>query len=168
MQELSGKTVCILGCGSIGSECARRFTVFDCSVIGVATARRSQPFFEEVVALEDLDTVLPQADVVVVTLPLTETTRHLLDESRFARMKPGALLVNMARGTIVDTDALLAALKSGHLSGAVLDVFEEEPLGADSELWDLENVLITPHNSFVSDRVQQRMTQVIFENLNHR
>ena len=168
LQELSGKTVCILGCGSIGSECARRFTAFDCSVIGVATARRSQPFFEEVVALEDLDTVLPQADVVVVTIPLTETTRHLLDESRFARMKPGALLVNMARGAIVDTDALLAALKSGHLSGAVLDVFEEEPLGADSELWDLENVLITPHNSFVSDRVQQRMTQVIFENLTNK
>ena len=168
LMELSGKTVCILGCGSIGSECARRFSAFDCSVIGVATARRSQPFFEKVVALEDLDTVLPRADVVVVTIPLTETTRHLLDESRFARMKPGALLVNMARGAIVDTDAMVAALKSGRLSGAVLDVFEEEPLSADSELWDLENVLITPHNSFVSDRVQRRMTQVILENLNHR
>lgn len=166
--ELSGKTVCILGCGSIGSECARRFSAFDCGVIGVATARRSQPFFEEVVALEDLDAVLPQADVVVVTLPLTEKTRHLLDEKRFARMKHGALLVNMARGAIVDTDAMVAALRSGRLSGAVLDVFEEEPLRADSELWDLENVLITPHNSFVSDRVQQRMTQVILENLNHR
>ena len=166
--ELSGKTVCILGCGSIGSECARRFTAFDCSVIGVATACRSQPFFEEIVALEDLDAVLPQADVVVVTIPLTETTRHLLDESRFARMKHGALLVNMARGAIVDTNALVAALKSGRLSGAVLDVFEEEPLSADSELWDFENVLITPHNSFVSDRVQQRMTQVIFENLTNK
>ena len=134
----------------------------------MATARRSQPFFQEVVTLDELNEVLPQADVVVVTLPLTEKTRYLLDESRFARMKPGALLVNMARGAIVDTDALVAALKSGHLSGAVLDVFEEEPLSADSELWDLENVLITPHNSFVSDRVQRRMTQVIFENLTNK
>ena len=166
--ELSGKTVCILGCGSIGGECARRFSAFDCSVIGVATSRRSQLFFEEVAAMEELDGVLPRADVVVVTLPLTEKTCYLLDESRFARMKPGAVLVNMARGAIVDTAAMVAALKSGHLSGAVLDVFEEEPLGADSELWDLKNVIITPHNSFVSDRVQQRMTQVVFDNLTNK
>lgn len=163
--ELSGRTVCILGCGSIGGECAKRFQAFGCKVVGVATTRRSQPFFGEVRPLDDLDTALAQADVVVVTLPLTEKTRHLLDERRFSSMKPGAILANIARGAIADTAAMVTALKSGRLSGAVLDVFEEEPLPSDSPLWEMDNVLITPHNSFVGDRVQQRLEKMIFENL---
>lgn len=163
--ELSGKTVCIVGCGSVGSECAKRFQAFGCTVIGVATSERIQPFFDAVRPAEELDIVLSGADVVVLTLPLTEKTCHLMDAKRFASMKPGAILVNIARGAVVDTRALEDALKQKRLSGAVLDVFEEEPLGADSPLWDLKNVIITPHNSFVGEHNQKRLAQVVLNNL---
>lgn len=163
--ELTGKQVCIVGCGSVGSECAKRFQAFGCSVAGIATGSRTQPYFDAVKPLDALDEVLAEADIVVLTLPLTEKTRHLFDAARFGRMKPGAVLVNIARGAVVDTEALVQALRAGRLGGAVLDVFEEEPLGEDSPLWDMEHVIITPHNSFVGDNVQQRLTDLIIEGL---
>lgn len=163
--ELTGKQVCIVGCGSVGNECAKRFQAFGCRVTGIATGSRTQPFFDAVKSLDALDEVLAEADIVVLTLPLTEKTRHLFDAARFGRMKPGAVLVNIARGAVVDTEALVQALRAGHLGGAVLDVFEEEPLGEDSPLWDMEHVIITPHNSFVGDNVQQRLTDLIFEGM---
>ena len=163
--ELSGKTVCIIGCGGIGQECAKRFQAFGCRTLGIATTELQQPFFDEVKTGEALDAILPQADVVVLTLPLTEQSYHLINKSRLAQMKPGGILVNVSRGGIVDTQALIEALKTGHLSGAVLDVFEEEPLGADSPLWDMENVIITPHNSFSGDGIAERLKDVIFKGL---
>lgn len=163
--EFAGKTVCILGCGSVGTECARRFSAFGCRVTGVATKRREQPFFDEVLPLEELETVLPRADVLVLTIPLTDGTRHLIDSTKLERLKAGAVLVNIARGAVVDTESLIAALRTGHLGGAVLDVFEEEPLGADSPLWDMNNVIITPHNSFVGDGVKCRLEEVILSHL---
>lgn len=165
LTELSGKTVCILGCGSVGSECAKRFQAFGCTVIGVATTEGPRPFFDEVKGEAELDAALSRADVVILALPLTEKTRHLMDAGRFAAMKPGAILVNIARGAVVDTAALEEALKQKQLSGAVLDVFEAEPLGSESPLWDMENVILTPHNSFVGDQTQQRLRKVILENL---
>lgn len=163
--ELSGKTVCIVGCGSVGSECARRFSAFGCRVTGIATSGRMQPYFDAVRGMDALDTMLAEADIVILSLPLTEDTRHLMNGERFASMKPGAVLVNIARGGIVDTAALEAALKRGSLSGAVLDVFEEEPLGQNSPLWDMENVIVTPHNSFVGDGVLERLDSVIMNAL---
>ena len=165
--ELAGKTVCIVGCGSVGGECAKRFSAFGCRVIGIATSRREQPFFSEVRDEAALDSALAEADVVVLTVPLTEKTHHLMNAERFTAMKQGAVLVNIARGAVVDTRALEQALKQNHLAGAVLDVFEEEPLASDSPLWTLENVIITPHNSFVGDGVQERLAQMILENLSH-
>ena len=114
--------------------------------------------------LNSLDEALMQADVTVLTLPLTEDTRRLINEDRFTAMKHGAMLVNIARGAIIDTDALIVALNT-HLGGAVLDVFEEEPLHESSPLWDIENVIITPHNSFVGDGNHVRMLDVIMKNL---
>ena len=105
-----------------------------------------------------------QADVVVLTLPLTEETRNMMDEQRFAKMKTGAVLVNIARGGIVEEKALLNALET-KLLGAVLDVFSEEPLKIDNPLWKKENVIITPHNSFVGDGNFDRLNQVIIENI---
>ncbi len=163
--ELAGKQVCILGCGSIGSECARRFQSFGCTVTGIATAERVQMYFEAVKPLDMLDRLLPEMDIVVLALPLTEQTRHLMNKQRLASMKPGAVLVNIARGAIVDTDALTEALKENRLGGAVLDVFEEEPLPENSPLWELENVILTPHNSFVGDGNRERLNSVILENL---
>ena len=101
----------------------------------------------------------------MLTIPLTEQTRHLIDAGKLKRMKPGAVLVNISRGPVVDTEALTETLRTGHLGGAVLDVFEEEPLASDSTLWDLENVIITPHVSFVGDGVRCRLNEVILSNL---
>lgn len=161
--ELAGKTVCILGCGSVGAECAKRFEAFGCRVLGIATGAREQEHFEAVYAMDSLMDVLPQADIVVLTLPLTEQTKHLFSRAVFEAMKPGSILVNLARGAIVDTDALVEALET-KLGGAVLDVFEEEPLGENSPLWDMENVVLTPHNAFVGEGNRQRLIDTVLRN----
>lgn len=162
--ELFGKTVCIVGCGNVGTECARRFQVFGCKVLGVDLYPREDITYEKMCELANLDEVLSQADVVVLTLPLTQETRHMMDDGRFAKMKDGSILVNIARGAVVDEQALLKALDE-KLLGAVLDVFEEEPLSSNNMLWKKKNVIITPHNSFVGDGNAERLSQVIFSNL---
>lgn len=166
--ELWGKQVTIVGCGNIGQECAKRFAAFDCRVAGVDIFEAELPGIEKMYHISRLQEVLPHSDVVVLTLPLTEQTHHLFGEEAFQRMKKGAILVNIARGGVVDTKALTQALQT-HLGGAVLDVFEEEPLAESSALWDMEHVIATPHNSFVGDGNDRRLTGVIFHNLqNHR
>lgn len=167
LMELAGKTVCIVGCGSVGTECAKRFQAFDCRVIGIATSERGQAYFDAVKPVEKLSETLGLADVIVLTVPLTEETRHLIGRERFAQTKPDAILVNIARGAVVDYKALETALQSKQLGGAVLDVFEEEPLDEDSALWGMEDVIITPHNSFVGEHNPKRLKQVIFEHLDH-
>ena len=162
--ELFGKTVCIVGCGSVGTECAMRFSALGCSVIGVDLFPREDAHYKTIYALDNLRGALEKSDVVVLTLPLTDETRHLIDKDVFEKMNNGSILVNIARGAIVDTDALINALKT-KLFGAVLDVFEEEPLANDSPLWDMENVMITPHNSFVGDGNADRLSNLIFKNL---
>ena len=162
--ELYGKTVCIVGCGNVGTECAKRFQAFGCKVLGVDLYPREDIAYEKMYALENLDEALSQADVVVLTLPLTEETRHVISDKRFAKMKDSSVLVNIARGAVVDEQALLKALDE-KLLGAVLDVFEEEPLRENSELWDLENVIITPHNSFVGEGNSARLHEVILGNM---
>jgi phosphoglycerate dehydrogenase-like enzyme len=161
--ELYGKMVCIVGCGNVGTECAKRFNAFGCKVLGVDLYPREDIAYEKMYALENLDEALSQANVVVLTLPLTEETRYMMNDGRFAKMKDGSVLVNIARGAIVDEKALLKALDE-KLLGAVLDVFEEEPLSA-SPLWEKENVILTPHNSFVGDGNENRIFQVILRNL---
>lgn len=164
LRELSGKEVCILGCGSVGSECARRFSAFGCHVTGVARTKREQPFFEKIVTMDRLADLLPRADIVVLALPLTNDTRHLFDDAMFERMKKGSVLVNLARGAIVDTEALVRAMDTT-LSGAVIDVFETEPLQEDSPLWEIPNLILTPHNSFVGEHNHGRMMELVLRNL---
>ena len=164
LMELHGKTVCILGCGSVGTECAKRFGAFGCRVIGVNRHPRKDDHYKNIVPLASLDKVLPTADVVVLSLPLTDESRYLINESRLASLKQGAVLVNIARGAVVDTQALIRWLQEKR-GFAVLDVFEEEPLPEDSPLWQLDNVIITPHNSFVGEGNGQRLFDVIINNL---
>lgn len=164
LRELAGRTVLIIGCGGVGSECARRFAAFGCHCLGLATAGRQQPDFEAVHPMDRLEALLPLADIAVLALPLTEKTRHLFDRAMLARMKAGSVLVNLARGPIVDTDALLDAL-NGNLSGAVVDVFETEPLPENSPLWEQENLILTPHNSFVGEHNHARMMETVIRNL---
>lgn len=164
LRELSGKTVLILGCGSVGSECARRFSAFGCKALGIARTGRQQAGFEAVYPMSELPRLLPEADIVVLALALNEDTRHLFGESMFARMKSGSILVNLSRGAIVDEKALEKAL-DGPLSSAVLDVFETEPLPQDSPLWERENLILTPHNSFVGEHNHGRMMELVLRNL---
>lgn len=144
LMELFGKTVCIVGCGNVGTECAVRFNAFGCKVVGVDLFPREDVNYPEMFFLSKLDEILPEADMVVLTLPLTDETKHLMNKERLALLKNTAVLVNIARGAVVDTEALIEALPN--IGGAVLDVFEEEPLRADSLLWNMENVILTPHN----------------------
>lgn len=161
--ELSGKNVLIVGCGSVGNECAKRFKAFACKVTGVDLFPREDSLYSEILALDKLDDALKTADIVILTLPLTEQTRYLINDSRLSLLKDGAVLVNIARGAIVDTDALLKHID--RLGGAVLDVFEEEPLDKESTLWDKSNVIITPHNSFVGEGNGERLKAIIFKNI---
>ena len=156
--ELAGKQVLIAGCGSVGSECAKRFGAFDCKVTGVDLFPREDSLYDEILPLGQLDSALEKADVVVLTLPLTEQTRHLMNDKRIGLLRDGAVLVNIARGAVVDTEALMKHIK--RLGGAVLDVFEEEPLDKYSSLWDCENIILTPHNSFVGEGNLSRLKMI--------
>jgi len=138
-EELHKKSVLIVGYGSIGAEVERRLRAFDVDVVRIARTAKAR-----IAEVADLDPLLPSADVVVLLVPLTAETRNLMNADRLARMKPGALLVNAARGPVVDTDALLAALHSGKIR-AVLDVTDPEPLPKGHPLWSAPNCFITPH-----------------------
>lgn len=162
--ELYGQTVLIVGCGSVGQACAQRFAAFDAKVYGADVVTDEKKYFEKIVPMSDLYDVLGEADVVILTLPLTAETVHLFYSKAFDVMKTGSVLVNIARGAVVDTSALIEALQT-KLGGAVLDVFEDEPLEADSPLWDMENVILTPHNSFVGMGNAKRLASVILKNL---
>ena len=163
--ELFAKTVCIVGCGSVGCECALRFSAFGCKVIGVDLYPTPSQEFTQIFPLSELKKALSISDVVVLTLPLTKQTHHLFDRDMLFTIKHGATLVNIARGSIVDSAALQDALDKNHLFGAVLDVFEEEPLPMSHPFWDTENIIVTPHNSFVGDNNASRLTKLILENL---
>lgn len=161
--EFAGKTVCIVGCGDIGRECAKRFAAFDCRVLGVNRTVRDVPCMDKVYPLTALDEVLPLADIVALAIPAVPETYHLMNDERLERMKPGAILVNVARGAVLDTQALIR--HADRLGGAVIDVFEQEPLLEDSPLWSLPNFIITPHNSFASEQNQGRLFRIILDNL---
>ena len=160
IRELAGSKVVIVGCGSVGTECAKRFKAFDCQVIGVDVIVREDPWYDKIIKIEEIDRELQGADVVVLTVPLTEETRGLIDERRLKLIGEQGILVNIARGGIIDRKALEEW--NGY---AVLDVFEEEPLEAGSTLWGKEGVIVTPHNSFVGNGNHKRLNQCIIRNL---
>lgn len=135
----------VIGAGSIGSEVARLLSALAIEVTGIARSARQAPHFSRVLASAELDNTLPEADVVIITAPLTEETRGLIDQRRLALMRPGALLVNVGRGAIVVTDDLVAALRAGTPGMAVLDVVDPEPLPAGHPLWDMPNVMLSAH-----------------------
>jgi len=166
LSELCGKQVLIVGCGSVGNECAKRFTAFGCRVTGVDLFPREDSLYKAILPLEGINEALKLADVIVLTLPLTEQTKHLLNEERFDSLKSTAVLVNIARGAIVDTEALLRHID--HIGGVVLDVFEEEPLTETSLLWDKENAILTPHNSFVGEGSLERLEKIVINELSVR
>lgn len=167
VREISELRVLVVGTGGLGAEIGVRFSALGAQVAGLrrVPAKGCPPGFARVAGLEALDVELSQADVVVLAAALTGDTRDLLNARRLALLPPGAIVVNVSRGTMVDEDALHAALVSGHLRGAVLDVFAREPLAPDSPLWQLRQVLVTPHVSGVSPRrLWDRLTALFLAN----
>jgi D-2-hydroxyacid dehydrogenase (NADP+) len=164
---LEGQRAVVIGMGGIGCDIARLLSAFDLRVTGVRRTPAPAPHFESVVGLDDIDSVLPQADWLVLACPLTEETRGLVDARRLALMKPGSRLVNIARGEIVDETALAEALRSGALAGAYLDVFAVEPLPESSPLWDMPNLLVSPHSAGNSTHHQRNVIALFRDNL-HR
>lgn len=163
-KELSEERVCIIGVGSVGTETAQLFSAFTSQIYGVDLYPHENRYFKTVFSLDHLDEQLALSDIVILTLPLTEQTQNMFDQKRFAVMKEQSVLVNIARGGLVDETALSEALDH-RLYGAAIDVFQQEPLSPDSCLWNKKNLIITPHNSFVSQRNEERMWKVIFNNL---
>ncbi len=166
VSELRGGTLLILGLGTIGTEVARLAKAFGMRTIGINRPGRSDsPHVDEVHTTDDLYGLLGRANALVLTLPLTEETRGMLDAQAISHMKPGAILVNVGRGAIIDQPALIQALRKQQLAGAALDVFATEPLPADSPLWDLPNVLISPHTAALSVHENERIEELFGENL---
>jgi phosphoglycerate dehydrogenase-like enzyme len=164
--ELGGKTLLVIGFGRIGQRLAKLAKAFDMRVIGVRRdASAGGANADAVHATSELATLLPQADIVALTCPLTRETQGLVGTKAFAAMKPSALLVNVARGRCVDEIALIAALGEGKLVGAGLDCFTEEPLPANSPLWNFPNVLITPHSAGETRRYEDNILDLLLENL---
>lgn len=163
--ELTDKKVMIFGCGSVGTECARRFTSFGAKVSGIDLHPSDNKYFEKIYGIEAADNLLKDADIIISALPLTDTTGHFFDKNRFMLMKRSAVFVNISRGAVVNPGALEQALSHNRIGGAVIDVFEEEPLNTESNIWDMPNVIITPHNSFVGDLNQERLWKLIQKNL---
>ena len=146
MQSVGGKTMLVVGLGGIGTEVARRAAALDMRVLGTRRSSHEGPDFVEYVGLSDeMHELAAQADFIVNALPITPETTGIYDSKFFAAAKPGAHFINVGRGKSVDTDALVAALQSGQIAGAGLDVTDPEPLPADHPLWQMNNVIITPH-----------------------
>jgi len=166
MIEIGGKTMLIAGLGGIGTEVARRAAGLGMRVIATRRSSREGPDFVDYVGLADeLPDLVAQADVIVNALPLTSETTGIFGREFFAATKPGAYFISIGRGKHTDTGELIAALKSGRLAGAGLDVTDPEPLTEGHELWTLPNVIITPHISYMTDRGIERNRLVITENL---
>ncbi len=163
--ELADLTVGVVGAGGIGREVAWRCRALGMRVVATQRTPRAQPEFDEVWPASELRTLLAASDVVVVACPLTPETRGLIDGPALAAMRPDAYLINVARGPILDTGALLEALRAGRLAGVALDAFDEEPLASDHPLWDAPGVTVTPHTSFKSARNLDRVLAEFEANL---
>ena len=164
--ELTGKKVCIIGYGDVGHETAKRLAAFGTEITAVNRSRVEEDgVISRWLPLDSLNEALSETDIIILCIALTEETRGLLNADRMRLMKQGSILVNVARGALIDEKALTSCLKEGKLRGAALDVFETEPLSAESELWGMPEVIIGPHNSFVGDNVSERMFSLIYSNL---
>ncbi len=163
--DLEGRTMAIVGLGRIGVQVARMSRDLGMKVIGTNVESPASFVVDQFFPSERLHEMLPLADVLVLCVPHTPKTEKMIGEKELALLKPGAYLINIARGAVVDEPALIEALQSGHLSGAALDVFAEEPLPATSPFWDMENVLVSPHSASTSDRENERLTNLFCDNL---
>jgi phosphoglycerate dehydrogenase-like enzyme len=167
-REVAGTTVGIVGLGSIGAEVARRARDLGCRVIGMRRsfeANPSHPLCDEALPPSMLPRLLTESDYVVLTAPLTAQTRGMIDAAALRLMRPHAVLLNVGRGPLIDEPALIEALRARTIAGAALDVFAHEPLAAASPLWDLDNIVMTPHIAAGTDHYYERATDIFCANL---
>ncbi len=165
VDELYGKTIGFIGVGAVARETARKLKVFDVKIIGVKNRIEKVENFDEIYGRDQLDRLLERSDFVITLVPLTDETRGMIGEDQFKRMKKTAWFINVARGPIVDEKALIKALEEGRIAGAGLDVFEQEPLPEDSPIWDLDNVILTPHIAGPTPHYMNRLLDLFIENL---
>jgi phosphoglycerate dehydrogenase-like enzyme len=163
--ELTGQTAGVIGTGAIGGEVARLAKAFNMTVLGVRRSASPAPDVDEMVPRDRLRDLLGRSDYVVLACPLTSDTENLIGEPELRAMKPDATLINIARGRVVNQEALVRALKEGWIGGACLDVFVEEPLPPESPLWDMSNAIVTPHNSGFSPLNMDRSMSIFIDNL---
>lgn len=165
LRELRQLTVGIVGLGDIGSEVARLCQAFGMRILGLRRHPRPHQFADEVLGPERLHDLLAQSDYVLISCPLTEKTRGMIGPAELRAMEPDTWLINIARGPIVDQQSLIEALRERRIGGACLDVFAREPLPDGSPLWDLPNVIVTPHNAWSSPLLMDRETELFLDNL---
>jgi len=163
--EIYGKTVGFIGTGSLAKEAVKRLKGFEVKILGVNSNGRYIEGFDMCFSKDNVNEMLKFCDFVVVTMPYTKETHHFINKERFKAMKDGVYFINVARGSVVDEKELILNLKNGKIKAAALDVFEKEPLDEKSPLWDMENVYITPHNSWVSEKRNERRFNLIYENM---
>lgn len=164
MRQVDEMTVLVVGLGGIGAECARRFRALGAEVWGTTRSGAPVEGVDRLVPLDGLERAVGEVDAIVVTLPGTDQTHHLIDEGVLAAVKPGVILASVGRGTVIDEAALLDALDDGRVSFAALDVFEVEPLPADSPLWRHPRVLVSPHTAALSSKEEERIARRFAEN----
>jgi phosphoglycerate dehydrogenase-like enzyme len=160
--EIHEKTLGIIGVGSIGAETAKIAKAFGMHVLGIRHSGKPSDFVDEMFTPAQIQEVLPRCDYVVVTLPLTAETQHFFGAEQFKIMKPSAFFINIGRGETVVEEELIDALQKREIAGAGLDVFSKEPLPAESPLWEMENVIVTPHTSGSTEYYDQRVIEDIF------
>lgn len=165
LRELTNKNVGILGFGDIGKQIAKRLNAFDTNIYAFDIFEPKGGIYERYDHIDNIYDHLEELDIVVLCLPLTNETRHLVDKKFLTKMKNNALLVNISRGEIISTDDLISTLMSRQELMAVLDVFENEPMSMENELWQLPNVVVTPHNAYASIKNNDRLYEVIYSNL---
>jgi phosphoglycerate dehydrogenase-like enzyme len=163
--EFAGSTATIVGLGAIGTAIAERLDAFDVRTLGVRRHPEQGGPTDEVFGQEQLHEALSRTDYLVLCCPLTPETRGLIDEAAFGTLSPDAVLVNIARGAVVDTDALVTTLRRGRLGGAALDVTDPEPLPDDHPLWGFDDVLITPHTAGATPKYYERLADIVAENV---
>ncbi|MFF0909879.1 D-2-hydroxyacid dehydrogenase [Microbacterium enclense] len=164
MRQLDEMTVLVVGLGGIGAECARRFHALGARVWGTTRSGAPVEGVDRLIPLDDLVAAVAEVDAVVVTLPGTDQTHHLISAEVLAAVKPGVIVASVGRGTVIDEEALLGALDDGRVSFAALDVFEVEPLPAQSPLWRHPNVLVSPHTAALSSKEEERIARRFAEN----
>ena len=165
VREVVGKNILFLGTGSVATEAAKRLQGFEATIIGMNTDGRDMPYFDRCIPFDQMMKEVAKAHIIVCALPYQDELYHLIDDVFLSAMRDCGVLVNISRGKLVDEAALVEYLEEGKFMGVALDVFEEEPLPENSQLWEFERVYLSPHNSWVSEMRNERRFETIYENM---